>query len=75
MQNFKSIINAHNRKIIYKTNDINQQEKCNCINKADCSINSECQATNIVYNNNINNIKLENCRENVYIGISEGKLK
>ena len=49
MQNIKSIINAHMQKIIYKTNDINQQEKCNCINKAECSLNNEYHATYIVY--------------------------
>ena len=47
MQNIKSIINAHNRKIIYETNDIKQQEKCNCINKPECPLNNECQATSI----------------------------
>ena len=49
MQNIKSIINAHNRKIIYETNDLKPQGKCNCINKSECPLNNECQETNIVY--------------------------
>ena len=73
MQNIKSIINAHNRKIIYETNVLNQQEKCNCINKPECPLNNECQTTNIVYKAKSTS-NLENYKEKVYIG-SEEKFK
>ena len=49
MQNFTSIINAHNRKIINETNDLKQQEKFNCINKPECPLNNEFQAKTLVY--------------------------
>ena len=72
MQNIKSIINAHKRKIIYETNDLKQQEKCSCINKSEWPLNNECQATNIVYKAKITS-NLENYKEKAYIGKSEGK--
>ena len=74
IQNIKYIINPHNRKIIYEINDLKQQEKCNCINKPECPLNNECQATNRVYKAKITS-NLENYKEKAYIGISEVKFK
>ena len=47
MANIESVINMHNKEVI--TEKKTQAVNCNCINKPDCPLSSQCQITNIIY--------------------------
>ena len=68
MANIKSSINKHNKEVI--TEKKTQAVKCNCINKPDCPLSSQCQITNIYTKQ-----KLHRTFEKIYYGTSEGTFK
>ena len=73
MPNIKSIINAHNKKMI--TPVIEEQCKtCNCNKKELCPMNNNCLASNIVYQATITS-NLENYNDKIYIGLCETTFK
>ena len=73
MPNIKSIINAHNKKMI--TPVIKEQCKtCNCNKKELCPMNNNCLASNIVYQATITS-NLENYNDKIYIGLCETTFK
>ena len=47
MENIKSIINMHNKKVI--TEKKTEAIKCNYMNKPDCPLSNQWQMTNIIY--------------------------
>ena len=48
MNNMKSIINSHNRKIVNKSVETPQERKCNCRGRQ-CPLNGQCLQKNIIY--------------------------
>ena len=52
LPNIKSIINSHNRKILYPTPTIGRRT-CNCINISQCPLKQRCLSNNILYQANI----------------------
>ena len=50
MGNMKSIITAHNRKILSEKNNKKMQDKkCNCQKGRSCPLDGECQTNNVIY--------------------------
>ena len=51
MENVKSLISGHNKKILSKLNHKNDQEikTCNCRDKDSCPLNDKCLQENVVY--------------------------
>jgi len=75
MRNIKSIINAHNKKVLCPPS--NEQENistCNCSNKTSCPMNQNCLASNIVYEATITS-DMDNYQETKYIGLCETTFK
>ena len=73
MPNIKSIINSHNKNILY--GDVKLSEKaCNCIKKSLCPLNNNCLSNNIVYQATVSSNKPQYSGK-VYIGISETSFK
>ena len=73
LPNIKSIINAHNRKILYPSPTIGRRT-CNCINISQCPLQQRCLSNNILYQANITLLG-ENPETKVYYGICEIKFK
>ena len=69
LPNIKSIINAHNRKILYPSPTIGRRT-CNCINISQCPLQQRCLSNNILYQANIIPFG-ENSETKVYYGICE----
>ena len=65
----KSIINTHNRKILYLSPTIGRRT-CNCINTSQCPLQQRCLSNNILYQANITPLG-ENSETKVYYGICE----
>ena len=73
MPNIKSIINAHNKKLMKPP--IEQQSKtCNCIKKDLCPMNNNCLSSSIIYQATITS-NTQNYNEKVYIGLCETTFK
>jgi len=68
MPNIKSIINAHNKRILSPAIVEQNNKTCNCIKKDLCPMNNNCLASNIIYQASITS-NLENYTEKVYIGL------
>ena len=73
LTNIKSIINAHNRKILYPSTTIGRRT-CNCINIPQCPLQQKCLSNNILYQANITPID-ENLETKVYYRICETTFK
>ena len=73
-KNIKSIINNHNNKILNDNKEINNETKCNCIQKDECPLNGICLTQNTVYQASITSNE-PNYEEKKYIGISEPTFK
>ena len=69
MENIKSIINMHNKEEIAekKTQAVN----CDCINKHNCPLPSQCQITNIIYKAKITS-NLQNYHGKIHYETSKG---
>ena len=74
MPNVKTIINAHNRKILRQETEPNEKRTCNCSKKENCPLSNKCLSTNIVYEAKIS-CDDEDYKERSYFGISEGAFK
>ena len=73
LPNIKSIINAHNRKVLYPSPTIGRRT-CNCINTSQCPLQQRCLSNNILYQANITPLG-ENSETKVYYGICETTFK
>ena len=73
LPNIKSIINAHNRKILYPSPTIGRRT-CHCINIPQCPQQQKYLSDNILYQGNINPIG-ESSETKVYYGICETTFK
>ena len=73
LPNIKSIINAHNRKILYPSPTIGRRT-CNCINISQCPLQQNCLSNNILYKAIITPVR-ENLETKVYYGIWETTFK
>ena len=73
MPNMKSIINAHNRKVLNDKNETNRRT-CNCHNQETCPLNGNCLAKESLYEATIKS-DLPNYKEKLYKGISEPPFK
>ena len=73
LPNIKSIINAHNRKILYPS-PTNGRRTCNCINISQCPLQKRCLSNNILYQASITPLG-ENSETKVYYGICETTFK
>ena len=69
LPNIKSIINAHNRKILYPSPTIGRRT-CNCINIPQCLLQQKCLSNNILNQANIAQIA-ENPETKIYYNICE----
>ena len=72
MQNIKSIINNHNKKILHNTTET--KEGCNCRNKSLCPLSGTCLTPNIIYEAKITSNQ-PNYDEKVYFGTAETDFK
>ena len=68
--NVGNMIKQHNSKVLSKTNDNNNQ-KCNCRSKPNCTLNGECPTQCLVYR--VTSTTSSNSF--VYYGTSEGEFK
>ena len=73
LPNIKSIMNAHNRKILYPSPTIGKRT-CNYINISQCPLEQRCLSNNILYQANITPFG-ENSETKVYYGICETTFK
>lgn len=73
MDNMKTIINRHNKKVLDAANDDNTStdEQCNCRNKEQCPLDRKCLTSSVIYNAQITT---NNATKN-YIGLTEGTFK
>ena len=71
MPNIKSIVNAHNKHVIYKADDSTKQNKdtCNCRNKSKCPLNNQCLSENVLYTATITS-NLPNYDAKRYVGVT-----
>ena len=72
MQNIKSVINNHNKKVL--NNTVETEESCNCRNKNNCPLDGKCLTSNIIYEAQITSNQL-NYKQKVYIGTAETDFK
>ena len=72
MDNMKSIINKHNKKLTNADNDTNtdNQVQCSCRNKDQCPLNNKCLTSSVIYNARVTT----NSATKNYIGLTEGRL-
>ena len=78
MPNFKSLINAHNEKVMKsgKVETKNASKECNCRSKENCPMKGKCLATNIVYEAAISDEETNGQgQRKVYYGICETTFK
>ena len=73
LPNIKSIINTHNRKIIFPSPTICKRT-WNCINMPKCPLDKKCPGNNSLYPGNITSLD-RNSETKVYYGICETKFK
>ena len=73
MDNMKSIINKHNKKVTNADNDTStdNQVQCNWRNKDQCPLDNKCLTSSIIYNAQVTT---NNATKN-YIGLTEGTFK
>ena len=73
MDNMKSIINKHSKKVTNADNDTNtdNQVQCNCRNKDQCPLDNKCLTSSVIYNAQVTT---NNATKN-YIGLTEGTFK
>ena len=73
MENVKSLITCHNKKILSKLNHKNDQEDktCNCRGKDSCPLSGKCLQENVVYKATITSQN----KTKEYIGSTEGQFK
>ena len=71
MPNVKAIINKHNKSITNPQPHDQNQDDCNCQNKATCPLDQNCQAASLVYEATLES----NDTEKKYIGLCETTFK
>ena len=71
MDNMKSIINKHNKKVTNADTNTDNQVQCNCRNKDQCPLDNKCLTSNVIYNAQVTT---NNATKN-YIGLTEGTFK
>ena len=73
MENVKSLINRHNKKVLSRTTNKKDQENnmCNCRNKDSCPLNSKCLQENVAYKATISTLN----QIEEYIGSTGGLFK
>ena len=69
LPNIKSIMNAHNRKILYPSPTIGGRI-CNCINISQCPLEQRCLSNNVLYQANITHFG-QNSETKDFYGICE----
>ena len=73
MRNIKSIVSAHNRKVLTEESEENKR-KCNCPRNATCPMDGNCLAKNTMYSGKVSS-NLPNYGVTEYVGISEPEWK
>ena len=71
--NIKSIINTHNRKILYSSPTIGRRTR-NYINMPQCSLDQKCLSNNILYQAKVTPLD-QNPETKIYCGICETTFK
>ena len=73
MDNMKSIINKHNKKVTNANNDTNtdNQVQCNCRKKDQPPLDNKCLTSSVIYNAQV---RTNNASKN-YNGLTEGTFK
>ena len=73
MENIKSLISHHNKKVLSRANNKNDQEisTCKCRNKDSCLLNGKCLQENVVYKATITTQN----KSKEYIGYTGGPFK
>lgn len=71
MNNMKTIIDKHNKKVINTAISTDNENKCNCRSKDNCPLNNKCLTTSVIYNAEVTT---HNTTKN-YIGLTEGTFK
>ena len=74
MPNMKSIINAHNRQILYTEDQSTEKKQCNCMNKNNCPLSQKCLTQEMVYQANLVS-NIDNEHEKIYKGLCETTFK
>ena len=65
-----SMIKSHNKKVINK--NVKESKSCNCRVKSECSLNGQCQVTDIIYTCTVSSPDKPN---KVYLGTAKGDFK
>ena len=73
MRNMKSIVSAHNHKILREEQE-EEERRCNCPQDANCPLDGNCLSRNTLYSGKISS-DLPNYGETEYVGISEPEWK
>ncbi|KAJ8029039.1 hypothetical protein HOLleu_28333 [Holothuria leucospilota] len=71
MPNIKSIVDAHNKKIMKAQMPAPETNPCNCRNENDCPLDGKCRTANVVYQATVKS----NYREETYVGLTENTFK
>ena len=73
MRNIKSIVSAHNRKVLTEESQENER-KCNCPTNTTCPLDANCLSRNTMYSGKVTS-NLPDYGATVYVGISEPEWK
>ena len=73
MQNIKSKISNHNRRLLEKKKKSTADKNCNCRNKECCPLDNQCLTTNVIYKAEIKDNVCGDTKE--YIGNTTGTFK
>ena len=74
MENMKSIINKHNKKVLSNNNNQDNESLFNCRSKQQCPLNNNCLSSSIIYNTQITTTDNKTTPKN-NIGLTEGTFK
>ena len=74
MPNIKSLINAHNKRLLATHTDLVPERTCNCINRESCPLSNNCLSKSLVYEATVT-ADLPNYKEKKYIGLTESTFK
>ena len=73
MQNIKSKISNHNRRLLEKKKKSTADKNCNCRNKECCPLDNQCLTTNVIYKAETKDNACGDTKE--YIGNTAGTFK
>ena len=74
LPNIKSIITAHNKRILTSSTSHTSEKTCNCMVKQNCPVNQNCLASNVIYEATILATKAQ-LPDKKYIGLCETTFK